>query len=187
MIHNDNIASYIRENGFSVFYHNAPVHWHKIFDFVPYYSEGSTKKQSSHLKSLFFKDKKQCAAVICAFSSTLFYWYNWQYSNCRDLSTKDLLRFPLSLGLVNSEFIDELLLLKNQLMRSLKQNSKIYKRLSKDILTEFDSFYPMYSKPIIDEIDKVLAKHYGFTGEELDFIINYDIKYRMGGELEAEE
>jgi hypothetical protein len=24
------------------------------------------------------------------------------------------------------------------------------------------------------------AKHYGFTDEELDFIINYDIKYRMG-------
>jgi hypothetical protein len=26
----------------------------------------------------------------------------------------------------------------------------------------------------------VLAQHYGFTDEELDFIINYDIKYRMG-------
>ncbi len=39
---------------------------------------------------------------------------------------------------------------------------------------------PKYSKPIIDEIDRVLAQHYGFTDEELDFIINYDIKYRMG-------
>jgi hypothetical protein len=29
-------------------------------------------------------------------------------------------------------------------------------------------------------IDRVLSKHYGFTDEELDFIINYDIKYRMG-------
>ncbi len=28
--------------------------------------------------------------------------------------------------------------------------------------------------------DKVLGRHYGFTEEELDFIINYDIKYRMG-------
>ena len=37
------------------------------------------------------------------------------------------------------------------------------------------------------EIDKVLAKHYGFTDEELDFIINYDIKYRMGDELNNEE
>jgi len=39
---------------------------------------------------------------------------------------------------------------------------------------------------IIDEIDKVLTKHYGFTEEELDFIINYDIKYRMGDELNEE-
>ena len=34
---------------------------------------------------------------------------------------------------------------------------------------------------------ELLAKHYGFTEEELDFIINYDIKYRMGDELNAEE
>lgn len=33
----------------------------------------------------------------------------------------------------------------------------------------------------------MLAKHYGFTEEELDFIINYDIKYRRGDELNAEE
>ena len=25
-----------------------------------------------------------------------------------------------------------------------------------------------------------MARHYGFTEEELDFIVNYDIKYRMG-------
>ena len=28
-------------------------------------------------------------------------------------------------------------------------------------------------------IDRVLAKHYGCTDENLNFIINYDIKYRM--------
>ena len=38
------------------------------------------------------------------------------------------------------------------------------------------------SKPYIDEIDKVLARHYNLTEEELDFIINYDIKYRKKGE-----
>lgn len=50
----------------------------------------------------------------------------------------------------------------------------------------FAQFFPKKSKSIIDEIDKVLAKHYGFTEEELDFIINYDIKYRMGDELNEE-
>ena len=28
-----------------------------------------------------------------------------------------------------------------------------------------------------------LTNHYGITEKELDFIINYDIKYRMGREL----
>ena len=42
-------------------------------------------------------------------------------------------------------------------------------------------------KPILDEIDTVLAEHYKFTSEELDFICNYDIKFRMGKELEDEE
>ena len=49
------------------------------------------------------------------------------------------------------------------------------------------SFRVSKSKPIIDEIDRVLARHYGFTEEELDFIINYDIKYRMGGGAEDDD
>jgi hypothetical protein len=40
---------------------------------------------------------------------------------------------------------------------------------------------------LFGEIDRVLAQHYGFSEEELDFIINYDIKYRMGREGEKEE
>jgi len=38
----------------------------------------------------------------------------------------------------------------------------------------------IFISDIIYAIDRVLARHYGFTDEELDFIINYDIKYRMG-------
>ena len=41
----------------------------------------------------------------------------------------------------------------------------------------FDNRNP---SPSSSRIDRVLAPHYGFTDEELDFIINYDIKYRMG-------
>lgn len=52
---------------------------------------------------------------------------------------------------------------------------------------EYDEFYPDKSKPIIDEIDTVLAGHYGFTAEELDFIVNYDIKYRMGRDAREED
>jgi hypothetical protein len=51
----------------------------------------------------------------------------------------------------------------------------------------YQEFYIRLSKAIIDEIDTILTMHYGFTDEELDFIINYDIKNRMGKELEVED
>jgi hypothetical protein len=37
------------------------------------------------------------------------------------------------------------------------------------------------------EIDRALARHYGLSAEELDFIINYDVKYRMGASALGEE
>ena len=36
------------------------------------------------------------------------------------------------------------------------------------------------------EIAMIFAQHYAFTDEELDFIINYDIKYRLGVEARSE-
>ena len=47
-------------------------------------------------------------------------------------------------------------------------------------ITETQSLKIQKSKPIIDEIDKVPALHYGFTDEELDYIINDDINYGIG-------
>ena len=36
----------------------------------------------------------------------------------------------------------------------------------------------------IDDIDRLLAQHYGFSAIELDFILNYDIKHRSGRDSE---
>ena len=41
---------------------------------------------------------------------------------------------------------------------------------------------PLVNSPLTSRIDSVLVSSLGFTEEELDFIINYDVKYRMGRE-----
>ena len=38
----------------------------------------------------------------------------------------------------------------------------------------------------MDEIDLELGSVYGFSEEELDFIINYDFKFRMGDDQSEE-
>ena len=83
--------------------------------------------------------------------------------------------FPL--GQVKDGIAEALAVLFKSLMDDFKTNSfRSYRGAS-----EFQQFRWEKAKPIIDEIDRVLAQHYGFTDEELDFMINYDIKYRMGG------
>jgi hypothetical protein len=42
-------------------------------------------------------------------------------------------------------------------------------------------------EPCLDGIRRILAAHHGFTPEELDFIINYDIKYRVGRDTEVDD
>lgn len=56
-------------------------------------------------------------------------------------------------------------------LKDLQMNSKTMK-------SGLKCFYARKSKSYIDKIDKFIGKKYGLTDEEIDFIINYDIKYR---------
>ena len=49
------------------------------------------------------------------------------------------------------------------------------------------ALYPKQSeeKQLLDAM--LLAEHYGFADEELDLIINYDIKYRMRRDVETDD
>ena len=46
---------------------------------------------------------------------------------------------------------------------------------------------PKRSRNIIDLVDAKLAEHVGFYSDDLDFIVNYDIKYRMGQSDESDD
>ena len=71
-------------------------------------------------------------------------------------------------------------------MRDLDVNSENRTmKFAHDTLT-VQCIFPRFSKPIIDEIDASLGQHYGFTEQELDFITNYDVKYRLGVEDDEE-
>jgi hypothetical protein len=77
----------------------------------------------------------------------------------------------------------ELCSLARALMDDIKANSRIvamnYKQHGE---LRIQCTFPKYSKAIIDRIDCVLGRHFGMTPDEIDFIINYDIKYRMGSD-----
>jgi hypothetical protein len=124
------------------------------------------------------------AALVAILNSNLMWWFYVKYFDLYNF--KDYMIFSFRYSVDNDTKV--LSTKGKELMSSYESNKVINKQFikSKNCESVFESFNPQLSKPIIDEIDKVLAKHYGFTEEELDFIINYDIKYRMGDELNEE-
>ena len=136
-------------------------------------------KESSHYKVLATPNGNTLACIL---NSSLFYWFFKNISNCRDFANREIIPFPV--GDISIIKIGDL---GNQLETSYVRNRSIKNRVYPSGLVYYEEYYPAKSKSIIDEIDKVLAKHYGFTEEELDFIINYDIKYRMGDALDEEQ
>lgn len=136
-------------------------------------------------KAAYFRDINSNQAVALISSST-FWWY---YSSHFDMfNLKDYMIFGFRFTASVSQEMKDLDSLGKKYLLSLQDYAEIKQINSKTKgLIEQKQYVISKSKSIIDEIDKVLAQHYGFTDEELDFIINYDIKYRMGKELEGEE
>lgn len=124
------------------------------------------------------------SAFGAVISSTVFYWYYIANTDCRNLSLKFIESFPCRLHCLKER---SLILEGERLFDDYEKNrvrmDTTYKSGNSVVYYEY---HPKHSKPIIDKIDGLLAKYYGFTEEELDFIINYDIKYRMGDELNGE-
>ena len=136
------------------------------------------RTSSSRETTLALKNQKVFPVVHCILNSSLFFLVYQQLSNCRDFNPSDIHRFRLPESLLSEQTLRDL---SERLQRSLESNSWFQTRHQRQTgEVRIQSFTPSFSKPIIDEIDRVIAEHYGFTDEELDFIINYDIKYRMG-------
>jgi len=164
------------------YYHNGPRYWIRSMSFAPYFwNERDGEQISTQVKPIGLPSKIEASAAVATLNSSLFYWWFICLSDCRHLNRREIENFPLGLDLISDQLKQELSKLSKNLMNDLKLHARRkdtnYKATGRVI---YDEYYPRYSKPIIDEIDHALALHYRFTDEELDFIINYDIKYRMG-------
>ena len=164
------------------YFHNSPQYWIRTTDFVPYFwNEQDGEKISTHVKPLCLTTELDASIVAATLNSSLFYWWFLVLSNCRDLTLREVRSFPIGVDQIDDTMKQSLSELAADLMQDLRHHAQRketnYKTTGRVV---YDEFFPRHSKPIIDKIDRVLAQHYGFTDEELDFIINYDIKYRMG-------
>ena len=178
------VASLIGKSGKHRLYYTRKVSFFLQFlDFIPEARDKHGElRPPSELKVLTFNDEQSRNLGLGCLSTSLFYWYNIMNSDCRNLNKREIESFPVpkEVPTTTQQILNQLL---STLMQSYKDNSSLrtveYEGKG-EVTVQYFNF--RLSKPIIDKIDRILAEHYGFTDEELDFIINYDIKYRMGRE-----
>jgi hypothetical protein len=94
---------------------------------------------------------------------------------------REVLGLPLSIDTIAGPIRRDLRKLSAELAEDLQAHSEYRKMRFNGVGTlTIQCIFPGRSRAIIDDIDRVLARHYGFTDEEVDFILNYDGKYRTG-------
>ncbi len=172
-----------RISGNRIYYRTTGgLYWKVFTDFAPAFNVNGVAGHSTRETSFQVGEKSFIQPMIAILSSNTFWWWYTIASNLRDLNPSDIQNFPVPDSALRDP---ELIQLGKEYIANLKRNSAMLVREQKQTgTTETQSFKIQKSKSIIDEIDKTLASHYGFTDEELDFIINYDIKYRMGKGLD---
>ena len=160
----------------SIYYHNAGGYWIKTFTFRPYYRSLTNPNKTHTTMSELRTPSAELATFYCALlNSNLFYFFWKSLTDARHVYPSDIAMFPVDPDDA-TRIAGELSSLVDRLMDELQQNAEriVYGN------AEVDQYSVAPCKPTIDAIDQVLSQHYGFTDEELDFIVNYDIKYRMG-------
>jgi hypothetical protein len=157
-----------------VFYHSGGRYFRKCI-----------REQLSNEYKPLNLEKGFADAAICLLSSSLYYWFWIAFSDCYHVTKGDIDAMPVPDSIVaNPEFTS----LATRLLEDLWLHAERRIRNRKDGSQQEEvNFHVGMSKPIIDEIDSILAKHYGLSPDELDFIANYDAKYRFvdnGGDEE---
>ena len=123
-------------------------------------------------------------AAICLLSSSLYYWFWIAFSDCYHVTKGDIDAMPVPDSMVaNSEFTS----LATRLLEDLWLHAERRVRNRKDGSQQEEvNFHVGMSKPIIAEIDAAL-RNLGLSPYELDFIANYDAKYRFADNGKDEE
>ena len=156
------------------FFHRTPGYWIRALDFLPFFESPAGDRSVHHIRELFADSREGLATVGSLVSSSLYFWWFFSLGNCRNLTKEDVVMFPTPP--LNDAARAEIGRLYQALMSSYQEHSTIKHRAE----SQYQEFDWVRAKPAVDAIDVFLAQHFALTPEQLDFLINYDIKIRVG-------
>ena len=168
------IIDYYDENGSNVYYRAAGG---RYFNVVTNYPTFSSAEKSFKCK---YTD-----LIGLILSSSYFYFYQQVYTDGLNIKRSEIENYPLpTFELIPQKQIERLENLYKSYLIDIEKNASIRQTSSTSThhIESFKEYKIVRSKSIIDEIDDCIGPLYGLTPEEIDFIKNYELEFRMAGE-----
>jgi hypothetical protein len=167
-----------------LYYQEACRYWAKACKGLPFFRRNGQRMAPPHGRTKSFVSVEACAFAACLLNSSLFYWFYSVFSDCEHINDALLKTFRIPSSWNSERWVEH----EKRLAHSLSENSTRKKILTKQgHKIEYDELNAAKSKAVFDQIDRALARQYGFTDDELDFIVNYDIKYRLSRANEGDD
>ena len=166
------IKDFVKDKGKPIYYRVVGGRYFKI---VTNYTTRSNKETS------FFVDKKYRDLIACILSSNLSFYFYQVYSNNLSWTFSDICSFTIPFDNINSKIIEKIEDLYKQYLKDIEKNANVRKvsTESKYTMEEFKEYKIGKSKHIIDKIDRLICPLYGLTEEEMEFIIGYELEFRV--------
>ena len=169
------LLDYKNENGVPFYYRTSGGRYFKV---ITPYSTGSSKEKP------FYVDKRFMKLIGATLSTNLFYFYHQVYMNMLDMKRNELEMFPLfDLEKLTAENISAIENLYAEYLTDIEKNVTVRtssKNSSYNVAT-FKNYKLRNSKNLIDRLDDFIDKLYGLTDEEINFIKNFELEFRMSG------
>ena len=163
-----------------VYYQEACRYWLKASHKKPKFKKNGISVSQPHGREVPLLSKYASRLGACVLNSSLFYWFYSVFSDCEHVNDSLVRLFPIPNTWAKKDWIA----LSDNLHSELHRHASLKTINTKQgHVIEYLELDAGKAKSIIDRIDAALGDIYGFTTSELDYVINYDVKYRLGASV----
>lgn len=164
------IKDCLRQNGRNIYYRFAGGRYYKL---VTNYTTGSSAER---VVSFNERISNSIGAIL---SSNLYFWFYQIYSDNLNLKDYEIESFGIPLEKLDKEIIGQLETIYSEYLKDIERNANVRHTTRYANIDSFKEYKIGKSKHLIDQIDDIIAPLYGLTNEELEFIKNYEIQFRL--------
>ena len=149
----------LSKSKFTLWYHDTARYWVRVTDY---------KFKKSHVHPIYLINDKSKVVIMALLNSSLAYWFFNKTTNNKEISSnvKYLCIDPDTFSSVDISMLRKL-------------TDRLYTHYNERYSAREIKTDATFCKPVIDNIDDILAAHYGLTTRELEYIKNFELEFRV--------